>query len=119
MTNEEAIELFNKAHFLHEQIDMKNDIDNIQGVLSQCPVDIFQVESLIGTVNSKHPENITIFNIIFPPQGNPVPLDSASVNDKICDLTWKLKYLQAKQTGKAFEEFRKAITQGDQNGGLM
>ena len=120
MTDQEAKECFEKAHFLHEQIDMQQDIDNICYVLSQNPVDMFQVRTQIETVNRKHRENVIIFNMIFPPQGSPVSLDSASNDNLISDLIWKLKYLQAKQIGKTFEELCKTMhtTQEEQNGGL-
>lgn len=120
MTDKEAIEHFEKAHFLHEQNDMIKDVDSIRCVLSQSPVDMFQVRTQIDTVNRKHPENVIIFNLIFPPQGNRVSLNSASDDNLISDLKWKLDYLQAKQKGKAFEEFCKtmrSIAQDNQNGG--
>lgn len=120
MTDKEAIERFEKAHFLHEQNDMIKDVDSIHCVLSQSPVDMFQVRRQIDTVNRKHPENVIIFNLIFPPQGNRVSLDSASDDNLISDLKWKLDYLQAKQKRKAFEEFCKtmrSIAQDNQNGG--
>lgn len=119
MTEKEAIEIFEKAHSLQEQIDMKKDLESIHYVLSQNPINMVQVMSLIEKINKEHPENITIFNLIYPPQGNSVPLYAASDENMISDLKWKWDYLQAKQTGKIFEEFRKAITQGNQNGGLM
>lgn len=122
MTEKEAIETFEKAHFLHEQNDMITDMDNIRCVLSQNPVDILHVRAQIDIVNRKHPENVIIYKLIFPPKGNPVSLDSASDNNLISDLIWKLDYLQAKQMGKAFEEFCKTmrrIAQENQNGGLQ
>ena len=122
MTEKEAIETFEKAHFLHEQDDMIQDMENIRDVLSQNPVAKSQVRAQIDTVNRKHPENVIIYKLIFPPKGNPISLDSASDDNLISDLIWKLDYLQAKQMGKAFEEFCKTmrcITQENQNGGLQ
>ena len=119
MTDKEAKDLFEKVHFLHEQNDMENDINNIYSVLSQSPINIFQVKKQIKTVNEKHPENVVIFNMIFPPQGNRVSVDSAPDDYLISDLTWKLNYLQAKKDGKAYEEFCKTmrgIIQENQNG---
>lgn len=109
MTEKEAIECFEKAHFLHEQNDMKRDIDIIRCILSQSPINMFQVREKIGIVNRKHPENVVIFNLIFPPKGNPILLGDALDGNLIFDLTWKLNYLQAKQEGKDFEEFCKTI----------
>ena len=117
----EAVEAFEKAHFLHEQNDMITDMDSIRYVISRNPVDISQVRTQIDNVNCKHPENVIIYKLIFPPQGTPVSLDSASDDNLISDLAWKLDYLQAKQKGKAFDEFCKAmrqIAQRNQNGGL-
>ena len=119
MTEKEAIDIFEKAHSLQEQIDMKKDMDNIHYVLSQCPINMIDVMLLIEKINKEHPENIIIFNLIHPSQKNSVPLCAASDENKISDLKWKWDYLQAKQIGKIFEEFRKTITQGNQNGGLM
>ncbi len=121
MTDKEAIERFEKAHFLHEQNDMIKDMENIRCILSQKPVVMSQVRAKIDTVNRKHPENVILYNLILPPQGNRVSLDSASDDNLISDLIWKLDYLQAKQMGKAFEEFCKTmrrIAQENQNGGL-
>ena len=121
MTEKEAVDIFEKAHFLHDQSDMKRDIDSIRCVLSQNPIDMYQVKIQIDMVNQKHPENIILFNLIFPPQGNRVSVGSASDNNLISDLTWKLDYLQAKQKGKAFDEFCKTmrkIANEHQDGGL-
>lgn len=121
MTDKEAIERFEQTHFLQEQNDMIQDIENIRNVLSQNTAVMSQVRAQIDTVNRKHPENVIIYNLIFPPQGSRVSLDSASDGNLISDLIWKLDYLQAKQKGKAFEEFCKTmrrIAQENQNGGL-
>ncbi len=109
MTEKEAIEIFEKAHLLQEQLDMENDIRKIGSVLSQRPVDIYQVKTQINTINRKHPENLILFNLIFPPQGNRVSLAEASDQGLIDDLTWKYTYLQAKKAGKAIEELHKEM----------
>ena len=109
MTEKEAIKCFEKTHFLYEQNDMKEDIDIIRCVLSQNPIDMFQVREKIGIVNCKHPENVVIFNLIFPPKGNPISLNDAYDDNLISDLWWKLNYLQAKREGKGFEEFCKTM----------
>lgn len=122
MTEKEAIDLFEKAHFLYDLNDMKKDIDSIYCVLSQNPIDIYQVRTQIDTANRKHPENVILFNLIFPPQGNRVLLASASDDNLISDLAWKLDYLRAKQKGKAFDEFCKSmkiIANKQQDGGSM
>ncbi len=122
MTEKEAIELFEKAKFLYEQADMERDIENIRCILLQNPINMNCVMEQIGIVKDKHSENIKIFNIIFPPQGNSIPLTLASDKERISDLIWKLSYLQAKKKGKTFEEFCKAmrnISQENQNGGTM
>jgi hypothetical protein len=120
MTEKEAIDIFEKAHFLHDQNDMKKDIDSIRCVLSQNPIDMYQVRTQIDIVNRKHSENVVLFNLLFPPQGNRVSLASASDDNLISDLMWKLDYLQAKQKGNAFDEFCKMmrnIAQEQQGGG--
>lgn len=122
MTEKEAVEAFEKAHFLHEQNDMITDMNSIRCVLSQSPVVVSHVRAKIDIINRKHPENVIIYKLIFPPKGNTVSLDSASDDNLISDLIWKLDYLQAKQMGKAFEEFCKTmrrIAQENQNGGLQ
>lgn len=122
MTEKEAIELFEKAKFSYEQADMERDIENIRHILSQNPINMYQVTTQIGIINAKYSENIIIFNIIFPPKENPVPLILASDKERISDLIWKRDYLQAKKEGKTFEEFCKAmrnISQENQSGGTM
>ena len=121
MTEKEAVDIFEKAHFLHDQSDMKRDIESIRYVLSQKPIDMHQVRMQIDTVNRKHPENVVVFNLIFPLQGNRVLLASASDVNLISDLSWKLDYLQAKQKGKAFDEFcktKRKIACEQKDGGL-
>lgn len=115
MTEQEAIARFEKIHYLYEKEDMKRDIDSIRFILSQNPIEIPQVRAQINTVNAKHPENIIIYNLIFPPQGIRISLGSASDDNLISDLRWKLEYLQAKCIGKVFEEFYKEM-QKMQNG---
>ncbi len=109
MTAEEAIKLFEKVHLLGEQLDMQKDIDEICYILSQNSINMYQVREKIDVINNKHPENIVLFNIIFPPQGNSVPLDAASHEDLIYDLRWKQRYLQAKRYGKVFNELCKEM----------
>lgn len=109
MTEKEAIDIFEKTHFLCEQNDMKKDIESIYCVLSQKPIDIDQVRMQIDKINRKHPENVILFNLIFPPQGNRVSLAEASVQGLIDDLVWKYTYLQAKGVGKAFDELCKEM----------
>lgn len=109
MAEKEAIEIFEKAHSLHEQLDMENDICNIGSVLSQKPIDMYQVRAQINTVNRKHPENVILFNLIFPPQGNRISLAEAPDQGLIDDLAWKHTYLQVKKAGKAIEELYKEM----------
>lgn len=109
MTEKEAKEIFEKAHSLYEQMDMESDIRNIGNVLLQKPIDIDQVRMQIITVNGKHPENKTLFNRIFPPQGKRMSISEASDQGLIEDLAWKHTYLQAKKVGKAFDELCKEL----------
>lgn len=109
MTEKEAIEIFERAHSLHEQLDMESDIRNISNVLSQGPIDMYQVRTQIVAINRKHPENVILFNLIFPPHGNRVPLANAPDQGLIDDLAWKQIYLRAKKAGKLFDEFYKEV----------
>lgn len=109
MTEKEAVEIYEKAHSLHEQLDMESDIQDIARVLSQNPIDMYQVRTQIDTVNRKHPENVDLFNLIFPPQGNRVSLVEAPDQGLIDDLTWKHAYLQAKKNGKTIKELCKEM----------
>lgn len=109
MTEKEAIEIFEKVHSLHEQMDMENDIRDIGRVLSQRPIDLYQVRTQIDIVNRKHPENVILYNLIFPPHGNSVSLANASDQNLIDDLAWKQIYLQAKKAGKLFGELCKEV----------
>lgn len=70
MTEKEAIELFEKAHFLQEQMDMQKDIDDIATILSQNPISMELVEAEIRKINTKHPEKIILNHIIFPPHNS-------------------------------------------------
>ena len=112
MTEREAINLFEKAHTLQEQWKLENDIQDISNILNQKPILMYQVREKIDKVNKEHPENIVLFNMIFPPQGNRVPLDNAPDQSLINDLAWKQIYLQAKKAGKLFDEFCKEIRKG-------
>ena len=109
MTEKEAIELFEKVHFVHEQLDMERDIHDIDHMLSRTSIDIYQVREKIDIVNIKHPENVILFRSIFPPQGASVSLKEASLQNLISDLTWKRSYLWAKRAGKTFDELCKEM----------
>lgn len=109
MTEKEAIELFEKAHFLYEQISMEQDIDSISRVLSQPFIDIYQVRHYIDKINNDHPENMLLYNIIFPAHGDRVPLSCASNDSLIQHLFWKQQFLLAKRAGKTFAELYKEV----------
>lgn len=120
MSNEEAIRYFEKVRFIDEQIDMEKEINNCCYILSQSPVDVDQVKQEIYVINAKHPENQILFRLIFPPKGETIQLSNASDANLIEDLKWKLYFLQAKKSGKAFDEFCKTMRemiQENQNGG--
>ena len=109
MTEKEAIELFEKTHFLQEQIRMETDINGISNTLSQTFINMNQVRYYIDKINNEHKENMILYNIIFPPRGDRVPLESASNDSLIQHLLWKQQFLQAKRAGKTFEELCKTI----------
>lgn len=109
MTEKEAIELFEKLRIIQEQKALESEIQDISNILNQRSVNMYQVRAKIEKVNKEHPENIRLFNLIFPPYGNRVSLDSATVQSLIDDLTWKRAFLQAKKDGKLFDEFYKEI----------
>lgn len=112
MTEKEAIDVFEKAHTLKEQLELENDIQDISDILNQRPIKMYQVRAKIEKINEKHSENIVLFNLIFPPRGNRVSLANASDQSLIDDLAWKQIYLQAKKSGKLFDEFYKEIRKG-------
>ncbi len=105
MNNSEAIAIFEKIHFAHEIQEMKNDILDIDCILGRQFINMDDVVKKIKEINQKHPENVVINYIIFPPIGGICKVDDASDFSKINDLTWKRRYLQAKLFGKTFDEF--------------
>lgn len=109
MTAEDALKIFEKVYFLHEQIDMQNDIREISYILSQSICDRKLLRKKIDTINDKHRENVILYNIIFPPEGNHISLEDASAESLRSDLEWKRIYLQAKSTGKTFDELCKEM----------
>ena len=109
MTGQEAIKLFEKAHLIKDESDMQSDIQDIDRILTY-PIDINKVYEKIESINQKHPENTTIFKLIYPPVGDPVQLNSATKDNLINDLNWKRKFLNAKIRAKLFDEFRKEMT---------
>ena len=109
MNKEEAIRNFEKVRFLNEQIEIDKEINNCCFILSQDPVNMFQVNQEINLINEKYPENLILFNLIFPPKGNIVKLNAASSANLIEDLKWKLDFLRAEKIGKTFDEFCKAM----------
>ena len=113
MNNSEAIALFEKAHLAHEIVEMKNDIKDIDCILGEKYINMDDVLKKIKKINEKHPENIVINYIIFPPIGGICQVDNAPDSSKINDLTWKKRYLQAKSFGKTFDELVKELTNGN------
>lgn len=109
MTKQEAIRLFEKVHFLKDELDMQSDINEINNILT-LPIDINMVMNKIHDINRKHPENVILYNVIYPPVGSPVPLNRATDNGLINDLTWKKYFLIAKMKAKTFDEFCKEMT---------
>lgn len=109
MTEKEAIALFEKANTMQEQRKLENDIQDISNILNRQFINIYQVREKIEKVNKEHPENITLYNLIFPPSGSFVSLANASDQNLVDDLTWKRIYLQAKKNGKLFNEFCKEM----------
>ena len=105
MTEKEAIELFEKDHFLQEQKDIEKDINDITSILSRYPIDIEQVKAKIKKINDDHSENIFLNRIVFTPHRTSSPGGYIPDQDYINDLIWKRLYLQAKKSGKLFEEF--------------
>ena len=95
MTEKEAIDFFEKAHFLREQMDMDSDINSISNILSQPFINMGLVRHYIDKINDSHPENMVLYNIMFPPQGDRVPLGNAS-NDS---LIVEAKILASKEGG--------------------
>lgn len=109
MIVEDALKIFEKVYSLHEQIDMQNDIREISYILSQSICDRILMREKIDAINYKHKENVILYNFIFPPQGNRISLEDASAESLRSDLEWKRIYLQAKSTGKTFDELRKEM----------
>lgn len=109
MTEQEAIELFEKAHLLKDESDMQDDINEIDRILTY-PVNVAKVYEKVDHINRKHPENIILFKLIYLPVGNLVPLNSATDDSLINDLNWKRTFLNAKMRAKLFDEFRKEMT---------
>ncbi len=109
MTEKEAIDLFEKAHTLQEQLKMESDIQDIGIILNQRPINMYQVKVKIGQINDAYPENIFLNHIIFPPQGKSFQDGYIPDQSYIEDLTWKKIYLQAKKTGKLFDELCKEM----------
>lgn len=116
MTEQEAIKLFEKAHFLKEKLDMQDDINDINEILTY-PVDVAKVYEKIEHINRKHPENIILFNIIYPPVGKPIPLNRATNDNLINDLIWKREFLNAKMNAKLFDEFCKEMKKRSKSDG--
>ncbi len=114
MNKEEAVRNFEKIHSIKEQIDMEKDINDCCYILSQNPINMFQVKQKIYAINEKHPENLIfynliLYNLIYTPKEKTVQLNDASDANLIEDLKWKLNFLQAKKSGKTFDEFCKTM----------
>ncbi len=114
MTEKEAIDLFEKVHTLQEQRNLEDDIKDIRKILNQWPINMREVGAKIEKVNREHPENVVLFNLIFPPHGDRVSLENAPDQSLINDLAWKQIYLQAKKAGKVFSELCKEMRKNTQ-----
>jgi len=101
-----------KVHTIQEQWKLGSDIQDISDILNQRPVNMYQIRAKIEKINEEHPENVLLFNLIFPPHGNRVSLANATDQGLIDDLAWKRIYLQAKKDGKLFDAFCKEMRKG-------
>ena len=109
MTEKEAKKCFEQVHSAKELMDMQKDIDDIDTILSQNPISIELVQVEIRKINTKHPENIILNHIIFPPHNSFFNRGYILDQNLIDDLTWKRIYLQAKKTGKLFDNLCKEM----------
>lgn len=115
MNNSEAVTIFEKLHLAHEIQEMENDISDIDRILGKEPINMDDVLKKIKKINEKHPENIIINHMIFPPIGRTCEVEDASDSSKINDLAWKKIYLRAKSSGKTFDELVKELTKMNQS----
>lgn len=110
MSNEEmAIREMERIHTTYEIIEMQKDIQEIDNILGQVYINMDNVLNKIIEINKKHIENIVIYNMIFSLNGKNCSLNEASDSNKINDLLWKRKYLEAKLMGKTFNELRRIV----------
>ena len=94
-----------------ELLDINCTINEIVQILNDVPFDATKAREKIGEVNSKHPENVSIYNFFYrsPNTTGSVSISEADDNCLRADLEWKKYYLEAKRSGKTVEEIRKEL----------
>lgn len=109
MNYNEAKAIYDKAKLSHEIDDINSDCLDISNLLDQKDLDMNKAKEKICSINTKHPDNQTINNFLFPPRGQYVSIGEASEQSLRLDLKWKLLYLNAKSQAKLFDEFLKDV----------
>lgn len=98
---------FSSVHTAAEIADMLLTIDDIQMILRTAPFDENAARQKICEVNTKHPENTAVWNLIHANISSGIPIQQASKENLCQDLQWKEFYLEAKILRKSVDEMRK------------
>ena len=87
-----------------EIMDIQKTIEEINRILYSIPFRTDEACAKICEVNTKHPENMTVHNLLFSHGQTSIPI--ASAGDELLkeDLSWKRYYLNAKCAEKAVDE---------------
>ena len=97
------------AYTAIEVADMLLTISDIQQILHTTPFDENTARQKICEINEKHPDNITVWNLLHTNISSGISVEQASKENLYEDLQWKEYYLQAKTIGKSVDEMRKDL----------
>ncbi len=90
-------------------MEINQEIAEMQIILNTSPFDTEKARNKVDEINSKHPENIGVYKLVYKPTGPSISVAQANSTGLMADLNWKITYLQAKAMGKSIDELVKEL----------
>ena len=109
MNYQDAKAIYDKIDLAYDVGTLNSECLNIRFLLNQTNFDINAAREKICSINEKYPDNILVYNLLFPPCEPQISIGEANEPLLRLDLQWKHLYLVAKSQAKLFDEFLKEV----------
>ena len=99
-----------------EITDIQKAIAEIDRILNTIPFRANEARSKIFEINTKHPDNLYAYGLIFCSSNSGVTtIEEANYAQLKADMQWKRYYLYEKQLGKTVDEIIKEFKKSGEN----